>query len=802
MTISLETDDIFPIEITNWGLPLYYTIYPTPDGNFLADGPEITTMIDGKTLKVSEKSIRMNLYQLEPDFSVYRSYIFTGKRGFSYYLLMPSGKRFIASEPDLLFLDAEGAHGYRINAGKDDKGNNLYKFCVYGYKGNLKWKYQPKIPKLLGDNNLYNYFKFIACGKVVFLDETNMVALDSKTGEVVISTKIARSLSYFSKLGMVKNDRYAVIDTNIIDFKQKKVFSYQEKLKDFCANVFDEGFEICINDKNKFIYKRFDSEGRLTEELKYAEPANNDYVEMDMYCVSNYYLCYLNQSKDRFFIYNFKKGKEIFDFELDTHYFSQRCFAKITGNTAYVWADNYLSSLDLETDTITRSVELLHAGHSTRINLKENHVVIEKKKLDENLKTIRLNGLTNNSKAEFMFENRKDFLTVPYQEGFLVSNKKIDENSHVKFYKGDKEECNFSKIGINGKLRWLGVVDDQVFALTDRRIDQESTYELWVLKKHIAEKINSWIQKDCYSIIMSNNKQFAVNITRDMVMFVDLQDTDNIKESRLSLSKNGLKEDGLMSIYDICGNNLLLRTYGGFYLCNAETGIMKKTKGFLYLGVTKYKEMVFSDYGHLYYYINGDLRKSIVFDSEYEYDYPKITSDGYIADHSTINDKNGKRIQQFLIWNLFNTSSFSTPTELWPVISCCDNEVENKITFEGVAQSRKAKYYELTVSNCKVPTFYYPFEEGAKAKIWGFALPDRDEFAFFIDDKESESLKEKFHTMFVSGRSDCLILTIGDIFLLPEDKVVDGKYKTKFVGKQIADADTDGNIVSGFIVER
>lgn len=797
---SLDAGDVFPIEITNWGLPLYYSIYPTSDGNLLADGPEITTMIDGKTLKASEESIRMNLEQLEPDFSVYRSSFSACKRGFSYYLLMPSGKRFVASQHDLLFLDAEGTHGYRVGAGKDDKGKDLYKFCVYDYKGRLKWEYKPKNPKLIGDNIFYNYYKFIACGKVIFLDETDMVALDSKTGEEVISTKIAHSSSFFSTLGMVKNARYAVIDTNVVDFKQKKVYSYQEKLQDFCANVFDDGFEICINDNSKFTYKRYDSEGRLTEELKYAEPANNDYVQIDMYCLSDYYLCYLNQNKDRFSIYNFKKGKAIFDSELNNCYFGQEYSAKIIGNTAYIWADNYLSSLDLETGTITRSEKLLEAGYSTRINLKENHAVIEKKKPDESFKTISLDGLTNNSNAEFKLENRKGFLAVPYQEGFLVSNKKIDENSYVKFYKDDKEECDFGKIGINGELWWLGVVDGQVFALTHRKTGENGIYELWILKSFIAEMLKSWIDKDCYSQVTSNNKQLAFNNTSDKIIYVDLRDTGNIKESRLSLSRNGIKEDGMMSIYEICGSNLLLYIHGGFYICNTETGIMNKTKGFLYLGATKHQEMVFSDYYHLYYYTDGELKKSIDFDFGFEYDYPKITSEGYIADLFTISDQNGKRMQQFMIWNLFDTSSFSTPTDLWPVMSCYDDETESKITFEGVAKSRKAKVCDAKFTDDMMPEIVA--NEDIKGKIWKFELPVQDEFAFFLDDRNAEKMKEDRNILRLDGIGAYLIIVKSNAFLMPDGKVADGKYKTKYVGKQIADADTEGNIVSGFIVER
>lgn len=796
---SMEKDDVFPMEITNWGLPLYHSVYQTSDGNLLAAGVDFATQFDGETLKASGESTRMDLYQLESDFTVYHATLFTGKDWLEYYTLKPSGKRFIATSNQMLFLDAEGTHGYRVGAGKDKNGNNLYKFCVYDYLGKLKWEYLPKNQDLIGGMYANRYFLFIACGNVVFVDGENMVALDSKTGEEVISTKIAQSKAYYPALGMKKNARYAVIDTNVVDFKQKKVFAYQEKFYDFCANVQDDGFEVCTNNKFEFAYKRYDSIGNLVEEQKYAENQIENGDKIILACLSDHVLCYFGRIKKDYYVYDFKKSKVLFDFRLLSSYSSFRYDSYINGKNLYIWANNILTRFDLETETIVRTVELIkNEDFYANYNLDQKFILIEKKRPDESSLTVKLQGLTTQSEAEFQIDGIEYFNAVPYKHGFLVSNTKPGADSSVKFIALNKENTDFTKLGIEGCIFWIGNIDAQIFSLTSRSSDKNKIYELWHLDYNASKIIKTW-KTDRNMIGFSyNNNQFILGISKDEQVLVDLTDLPNIKELKFSFSKHGIKDVEQVEVKNICDNRIIFLINRKYYIFNIEKDKLTRLEGDELLGITNDMEIVTGDFDNLYFYKNDEFTRK----EEYQFDltYPFVSGNGNFVGFAFLFDKHGKKQQEFGQFE-YGRNLLNIPREFWPTMSCCDNESDRTITNEWVAQSRKAKVCGATVSCGMVPRVS-SFSDGVVGKMWKFELPKQDEYAFYIDEKDGESIKDFTNPIFVKNDGDYLIFTISNAFLMPDEAAVDSPYKTKYAGKQVADADSEGNIVSGFVFKR
>lgn len=794
----MEKDDVFPMEITNWGLPLYHSVYATSDGNLLAAGVDFATQVDGETLKASSESTRMDLYQLESDFTVYHATLFTGKDWLDYYTLKPSGKRFVATSNQMLFLDAEGTHGYRVGAGKDKYGYDLYKFCVYDYLGKLKWEYLPKNQDLIGGKDANRYFLFIACGNVVFVDGENMVALDSKTGEEVISTKIAQSKAYYPALGMKKNARYAVIDTNVVDFKQKKVYTYQEKLYDFCANVFDDGFEICLNKENEFAYKRFDSEGKLAEELKYTIDTNEDRIRTQTIYLSNHILCYYDRNKNSFHVYDFKRSTALLDFELLPSYGSIKIVSHVIGKALYIWADNILSRFDIESSRLVKSVEFLMNDYSyTSYSLSNKFVVIKNKKPDEILETIKLHGLSTSSNAEIKIEMNQGVCVIPHKEGFLVSKNK-DNISTIKLYKNDSEETDFENITSEGKIFWMSIICDKICIWTSRIEQNKRIFELWVVNDNKPKLIKCWNIEGMLFNFIGDKSQFAFSVSLDKVVFVDAQNIYNIKESSFSLTQNGLYISDPLYFKGICDKKLVF--YNNYPLCfyNAEDGSVKKLKGDDLAGFTNNQEIVTVDCQNLYFYNKACLIKRQEFDLDYT--YPFVSGNGNFVGYVFLRDKHGIKQQEFGQFE-HGRNLLNIPREFWPVMSCCDNESDRTITNEWVAQSRKAKVCGATVSCGMVPRVS-SFSSGVVGKMWKFELPNQDEYAFYIDDKDGESIKDFLNPIFVKNDGDYLIFTISNAFLMPDEAAVDSPYKTKYAGKQIADADSEGNIVSGFVFKR
>lgn len=796
---SMEKDDVFPMEITNWGLPLYHSVYQTSDGNLLAAGVDFATQIDGETLKASSESTRMDLYQLESDFTVYHATLFTGKDWLEYYTLKPSGKRFVATSNQMLFLDAEGTHGYRVGAGKDKNGNNLYKFCVYDYLGKLKWEYLPKNQDLIGGMYANRYFLFIACGNVVFVDGENMVALDSKTGEEVISTKIAQSKAYYPALGMKKNARYAVIDTNVVDFKQKKVFAYQEKFFDFCANVQDDGFEVCTNNKFEFAYKRYDSIGNLVEEQKYAVNQVEIGDKIILACLSDHVLCYISRMKNDYFVYDFKKSKVLLDFRLFSSYSSFRYDSFINGKNLYIWANNILTRFDLETETIVRTVELIKNEYFyANYKLDQKFILIEKKRPDESSLTLKLQGLTTQSEAEFQIDGIEYFNAVPYKHGFLVSNTKLGADSSIKFIALNKENTDFTKLGIEGYMFWMSNIDGQVCAMTYRNSDKISIYELWLLDYKTSKIIKTWKTDRRISNFIDDTRMFAFQKSTDEFIVFYLTDPANINERSFSFNKYGFKNTGYIRFKKICDDKLIFSNDGIYYIFNIEKDKLTRLKGDQLLGITNDMEIVMGDFDNLYFYKDDEFTRK----EEYQFDltYPFVSGNGNFVGFAFLFDKHGKKQQEFGQFD-YGRNLLNIPREFWPVMSCCDNESDRTITNEWVAQSRKAKVCGATVSCGMVPRVS-SFSDGVVGKMWKFELPNQDEYAFYIDDNDGESIKDFLNPIFVKNDGDYLIFTISNAFLMPDEAAVDSPYKTKYAGKQVADADSEGNIVSGFVFKR